>query len=204
VGEPGPDATGLNLPAAEEKPRDENEQESKPAVENRWWVDTGTATHKPSTAKPAAPVEEGTGRPVRVVGERLFRAGRGFDQDRARARLTGSNLNWIREANPPEDGWAYLAPTESRSRDDMVARVKSAVRLPSGARAVLIDSGTSLRVVATGTPVGERMVELTIGGESSFDAWVGEDWVCERVYRNRDRALREASGLLARYLGPPR
>jgi hypothetical protein len=137
-----------------------------------------------------------------MAGERLFRVGRDFDQDRARARLTDSNLNWIKEANPPEGGWVQVNATENRSRDDLVARVKQAVRLPSGARAVLIDSGSSLRVVATGTPVGAKIVELTLGAESSFDAWSGDDWVCEQVYRGRDRALREASRLFARYLAP--
>jgi hypothetical protein len=139
---------------------------------------------------------------VRIVGERLFRVGRDFDQDRARARLTDSNLNWIKEANPPENGWAQVNATEGKSRDDLIARVKQSIRLPRGARAVLIDSGSSLRVVATGSPVGEKIVELTLGADSSFDAWSGGDWVCEHVYRGRDRALRDASRLLARYLAP--
>jgi hypothetical protein len=182
-------------PAAAAPPPDES---SPPAVENRWWVDSGTPKRR--TGPAAAPREASDGRPVRLAGERLFRAGRDFDQDRARTRLTDSNLNWIKEANPPEDGWAYVALTEGRARDELIARVKHSVRLPRGARAVLLDSGTSLRVVATGTPVGEQIAELTLGNESSFDAWAGGEWVCERVYRGRDRALREASGLLARYL----
>jgi hypothetical protein len=174
--------------------------EPRPAVENRWWVDSGTGKGKPPAYASPAEAEGAGGRPVRLAGERLFRAGRDFDQDRARSRLTDSNLNWIKEANPPEDGWAYVAATEGRSRADLIARVKQTVRLPRGVRAVLIDSGSSIRVVATGKPVGERLVELTIGADSAFDAWLEGDWVCERAYRGRDRALRDASRLFARYL----
>lgn len=191
---PAPDS--LDAVASTPAGGTEEEAGSKPAVENRWWVDSTTGKGKASRPE-AAPKESGEDQ--RIVG-RLFRVGRDFDQDRARARLTDSNLNWIKEANPPPDGWAYLAPTEERSRADLIARVKQAIRLPKGARAVLVDSGTSLRAVLTGTPVGERIVEITLGSESSFDAWIKGDWVFERVYRGRDRVLREASGLVARYL----
>ena len=43
-----------------------------------------------------------------LVG-RLFGVGRDFDQDRAKVRLTDANLHILREANPAEDTWAYLA-----------------------------------------------------------------------------------------------
>ncbi|HZR80233.1 MAG TPA: hypothetical protein VFD92_03970 [Candidatus Binatia bacterium] len=184
--------------AADAAPEGGAEAPPRPAVENRWWVDSGTAK-RPS---PAAPAGDGGNRPTRLAGERLFRAGRDFDQDRARARLTQSNLGWIREANPPENGWVYLSVTEGRSRDELVARVKHSVRLPRGARGVIVDSGTSLRAVVTGAPVGERIVEITLANDSSFDAWIGGEWVFERVYRGRDRALREASALVSRYLVP--
>lgn len=188
-----PDAsTGASEPAAEDggAPSDA----PKPAVENRWWVDSSTAKRARSGEPAAAPA------PGRIVGERLFRVGRDYDQDRARSHLSDSNLGWLREGNPPEDGWAYLSLTDNRSRDDFLTRVKQAIRLPRGARGVLVDSGSSLRVITTGSPVGERICELSLAGDSSFDAWVKGEWVCERVFRGRDRALREAPGLVARYL----
>ena len=165
----------------------------KPAVENRWWVDSSTAKRARTGEPAAAPA------PGRIV-ERLFRVGQDYDQDRARAHLSDSNLGWLREGNPPEDGWAYLSVTDNRSRDDFLARVKQAIRLPRGARGVLVDSGSTLRVITTGSPVGERICELSLASDSSFDAWVGGEWVCERVFRGRDRALREAPALVTRYL----
>jgi hypothetical protein len=166
-------------------------------VENRWWVDANTGASR----RGPSPVAERATAPI--VGERLFGVGRGFDQDRARARLTGSNLNLLREGNPPEDGWAYLAMTEQRSNGDLLERVKRAMRLPRGCRGVLVDSGTSLRVIVTGQPFGDRVVEITLGGESSLDVWTRGEWTAERVFRSRERALREAPHLLARHLRSP-
>jgi hypothetical protein len=185
-------------PAREgEPPPAEERAADAPTVENRWWVDSGTAV-----ARRRSGPADAESRPRPIVGERLFRVGRDFDQDRARARLSESHLDLLREGNPPESGWAYLAMTNERSRDDFLARVKQLVRLPRGARAVIVDSGVSLRIIATGKTIGERFVEITLGGESSFDAWVNGEWVHERVFRSRERALREASGVLQRFLDP--
>ena len=46
----------------------------------------------------------------------------------------------------------------------------------------------------------DRVVELTLGGDSSLDVWSRGEWVTERVFRSKERALREAPHLLSRYL----
>jgi hypothetical protein len=166
----------------------------QPTVENRWWVDGNTSAKRRG---PTPPSERET---PPIVGERLFGVGRGFDQDRAKVRLTEANLTLLREGNPPENGWAYLPLTEQRSSNDFLERVQRTMRLPRGSRGVLVDSGASLRVIVTGQPFGERVVEITLGGDSSLDAWSRGEWTVERVFRSRERALREAPHLLARYL----
>jgi hypothetical protein len=165
-----------------------------PAVENRWWVDSGS--HRERRSAPAR--REVEGEPI--VGQVFFAVGKDFDQDRARANLTDSNLNLIREANPAEGTWAYLPMTPDRTSPELLEKVQRALRLPKWARGVLVDSGTSLRAIASGTPVGERVVELSLGASSCLDAWVGGEWVREKAFRNRDRALREGGRLLVRYL----
>jgi len=176
----------------------------KSPIDNRWWVDMGSARRKSPARPPTADGEPGVGRPgpAWVAGERLFREGESFDADRARAHLSGSNLDWLREANPPEGGWVVLKLTDDRPRDEVVERVKQAIRLPRGARGVLLDSGPTLRAIVTGSPVGERICEICLGTDCSFDAFVGGEWVHEQAFRGRDRALREASELLARWLSP--
>jgi hypothetical protein len=92
--------------------------------------------------------------------------------------------------------------TEQRSSKEHVERVKRSLRLPRGGRGVLVDSGTSLRAIVTGRPFGERVVEFTLGGDSSLDVWSRGEWIAEKVFRSRERALREAPHLIARYLRP--
>jgi hypothetical protein len=162
----------------------------RPTVENRWWVDQG------KDAK-GQPIE----RPPAQFGGRFFATGAGFEQDRARIRLTDSNLKWLEEAAPPPDGWAVvrMLPGE-RVPDARVERAKSALRLPPGGRGVLIDSGTSLRAILTGAPSGERLIEIRLGDDSSFDAWVHGEWVREVAFRDFDDALRRAPALVREYL----
>ena len=171
-------------------------EEEKPTVENRWWVDSGA---KKAQRHPAAREREEPENPP-IVGDRFFAVGRGFDQDRAQKELTDSNLNLIRQANPQPGSWAYLSLIEDSSSPKRIAKVKRMLRLPKWARGVLVDAGTSIRAIATGDPVGERVIELSIGSQSSFDAWADGEWVREKVFRSRERALREGSGLMMRHL----
>jgi hypothetical protein len=61
-----------------------------------------------------------------------------------------------------------------------------------------------LRAIATGTPVGERLIELRLGDDCSFDAWVRSEWVREAFFRNFDDALRRAPSLIREYLATDR
>jgi hypothetical protein len=185
----GPDARDGSRPPADPT-------SPQPQVENRWWVDANTS------AKRRSPTPPGERETPPIVG-RLFGVGRDFDQDRAKVHLTDANLHLLREGNPPEDGWAYLPMTEQRSGKDHLERVKRSLRLPRGARGVLVDSGNSLRAIVTGQPFGERVVELTLGGDSSLDVWSHGEWVAEKVFKSRERALREAPHLIARHLRAP-
>jgi hypothetical protein len=162
----------------------------RPTVENRWWVDQG----KDALGQPVP-------RPPAQFGGRFFRTGDGFEQERARIRLTDSNLKWLEEANPPANAWVvvHVLPNE-RYPPARIEKVKAAFRLPRGGRGVLIDSGTSVRAILTGEPLGERLVELRLGEESSFDAWVQGEWVREALFRNLDEALRRAPALVREYL----
>jgi hypothetical protein len=162
----------------------------RPTVENRWWVDQG---------------KDGAGRPIErppaQFGARFFRTGDGFEQERARTRLTDSNLKWLEEASPPPDGWAVIRvlPSE-RMPEGKVERARKTLPLPPGGRGVLVDSGTSLRAILTGNPSGERLIEIRLGDESSFDAWVQGEWVREVLFRDLDDAFRRLPALVREYL----
>lgn len=172
----------------DEKPEAETEAEAN--VENRWWVDTA-GLRTPAIPKPTA-----------TIGHQFFRAGDGFEQEPARDRLTDNNLKILVEAQPPEGGWAYvcLAPTQHPRRDQDY--IRRSISIPPYARAVFVDSGKSVRVLVTGSPIGERILEITLGYAPSFDCWIRHEWVEERVFRSPREAIRNAGRMIRRYLAP--
>ncbi len=159
-------------------------------VVDRWWVDQG------KDAK-GAPLE----RPPAQFGGRFFRTGAGFEQDRAQRRLTDSNLKWFDEARAEPGRWAWLRILEhDRFPEAKLERVKAALPIPPGGRGVLVDSGNAVRAIMTGAPVGERLVEVRLGDDNSFDAWVHGEWVREALFRSFDDGLRRAPALVREYL----
>src|SRR4051794_33051074 len=108
-----------------------------PAVANRWWVDTDKA------AEPAKPRND---RPP--IGSRFFDIGYEFDQERAKQRLTDTNLKFLDEARPQPNEWRLLRMVPNEAVPDThIAHIKRQVPLPPGARGVIVDSGRSVRFV---------------------------------------------------------
>jgi len=174
------------------KPK-EDKPDSDAVLHTRWWVDEGKPRER---MVPPAAVEA-------TVVSSFFRAATGYNQEVARASLTDINLRLLEEGNPPSDGWSYLPMTEDRFPQKTLVKIKGAVPLPPGARALAVDSGVSLRVILTGQPSGERLIELRFGEESSFDAWVDGEWVGEALIGQLQEALRAAPAFVAKYLGSP-
>jgi hypothetical protein len=165
-----------------------------PTVSNRWWVDTDKST-EPTIAPPNGP------RPP--IGSRFFDIGYEFDQEHAKRRLTDLNLKLLDEGRPAANEWRLLrmVPNESVPTGH-IERLRRRVPLPPGARGVIVDSGRSVRFIITGDPVGERVLEFTLGEESSFDCWIRGDWVREELFQDLEDALRQARPFVGRYLGP--
>jgi hypothetical protein len=159
----------------------------RPSLENRWWVDQ----------KDGQPVE----RPPAQFGNGFFRSGIGYQQDRAQRRLTDLNLKWFDEAKPEPGGWAVLHLLEKeRFPAQRLDKIRNALPVPRDGRGILVDSGDSVRAIITGDPIGERLVEVRLGDESSFDAWVHGEWVREALFRSFDEGLRRSPALVREYL----
>lgn len=157
-------------------------------LENRWWVDQQRDAQGHPVDRPRVPL-------------RFFRTGIGFDQDRAQRRLTDLNLKWFGETEPTPGGWALIRTLEhQRVPEPRVNKVKAALPVPRDGCGILVDSGEALRAIITGTPIGDRLVEVRIGSDSSFDAWVHGEWVREVLFRNAEDALRRAPRLVREYL----
>jgi hypothetical protein len=162
-----------------------------PAVKDRWWVDTGDKKRERAVAAPRPP-----------VGSRLYRSGVGFDQDKAKSRLTDNNLKLLREANPEGGKWAYLLLADKPHREQNRDRIVEQVTLPPYAHGVVVDCGRTLRLLVTGTPMGDRLLDLTLSEPPSFDAWIEGDWVRERVFRDQRSALSGFRRYIAEFLSP--
>ncbi len=168
-----------------------NTREREKAInENRWWVDTTEEKVGPQRPKP-----------VTKVGERLFAAGRGFDQETAHSQLTDFNLKLLEEAAVLQGGWSYIATSQARSRKGEVAKVKRQLPLPPTVRGLIVDCGHSLRLLITGKPIGNCILEFRLGREPCFDCWLDGEWIDEKVFRNSDEALRRARLYIKRYFG---
>ncbi len=162
----------------------------EPTVVNRWWVDLG-GVEKGAVKRPAGP-----------VGSRFYEAAHDFEQEVARERLTDNNLKIVLTADPPDGDWVYVRLAETTYPQRELARIKKLIALPKYARGVIVDCGRSIRILLTGTPPGERLLELTLGEAPSFDCWVHQEWVEERVFPDADKALRALHRLMRTYLSP--
>jgi hypothetical protein len=162
----------------------------RPAVENRWWVDQQRDDRGGLIPRPPA-----------TFGGRFFRTGQGYEQDRAQRRLTDLNLKWFGEAEGPLGGWALLRLFDrDRFPQKKIERVKVAFSVPPQGRGVLVDSGNALRAIISSDAACTRLVEVRLGEDSTFDAWVQGEWVREVSFRGFEDALRRAPALVREYL----
>lgn len=163
-------------------------------LENRWWIDTD------KDGKP-------TPRPPAQFGNAFFRTGADYDQNRAQRRLTDLNLKWFAEAPAPDErGWSMMRmfPDDQPFSPRKLEKTLQAVKVPAGGHGVLIDSGVSLRAIISNNTQHERLIELRLGRDSSFDAWIRGEWVREVIFRHFDDALRRAPRLVHQYLSTRR
>ncbi len=176
---------------ARKAPDGKNAADTSPT--NRWWIDQGKSRERAPRRQPNE----------NLAGASFFRVGIGYDQETARSRLTDLNLKLLAEGDPPRDGWGYLQMTEERFPQRRFEQIQRAVPLAPGVRALAVDSGVSIRVILTGDPPGERLLELRFGDESSFDAWVRGEWMEEALFRRFPEALRAAHDFVTNYFHGP-
>ena len=158
-------------------------------LESRWWVDRDKSRGKPKIQEKQT-----------LAGASFFRAVEGYNQEQALDHLTDLNLKLLAQGAAPPGGWGYVSLVEEKYPARELEKVKRALPLPPFARAVIVDSGLSVRVIVTGTPVGERILEFNFVQEASFDCWVRGEWVREELFSSPQELLRKAARLLDEYL----
>ncbi len=169
----------------------EENKDAKPTVENRWWAELGNPKERPVAKRDEA-----------FAGDRFFKIAEGYDQDRARDSLTDQNHRLLVLADPPEGSWAYMPLLAERFPERELERIKQKLDLPAYARGVVVDCGRTIRLLVTGTPINERVLELALVEPPSFDCWVKGEWVREELYDNAGRALSQFRQHIRDYLAP--
>jgi hypothetical protein len=157
-------------------------------------------THSPRTSDLPSDDMPLSEEPREPAGATFFRSVENYDQEKALESLSDLNVKLIKQANPTPGEWAYLTLTEEHCPPKEAERIKRAITLPADVYAVIVDSGFSLRVILTGTPMYERMLEFNFIAEASFDCWIQEEWMREEVYEDKYELLRYAPKLLQKYL----
>jgi hypothetical protein len=99
--------------------------------------------------------------------------------------------------------WGYYSLEIGKYPQEKLAKIKSGLPLPPGARGIIVDAGYSIRVIITGEPIGERYVDINFTDAPSLDYWVRGQLVEERVYANVGEALKRIRAGLLRYFTPP-
>jgi hypothetical protein len=160
--------------------------------ETKWWIDRGPVKEREKTAAPAKGIVE------RWAIDLL----KGYNQDLAAKNLVDINSKILSSLSVPAGEWGYYSLDVGTYPPDKLARIKSGLPLPPGARAIIIDAGYSLRILITGEPVGERYLDINFTDAPSLDYWVNGQLVREELFANIGEALRRIKTDLPGYLKP--
>lgn len=169
------------------KPARENRR--TPAREQAWWVEEHKGGDRAKPTEQRAP-----------AGMAFFRTVEDYDQTQAEKNLTDLNPQLLAAADPAPGAWGYVALLDTKSPQREVERIKRALPLPPAARGVIVDSGLSLRAVVADTQDLGILMEFNFMEEASFDCWIRNEWVSERVFAGKRELLRRAARLLKQYL----
>ena len=160
--------------------------------ETKWWVDRGPLKER---EKPSAPVKG-------IIEQWAYELLKNYNQDIAAKNLVDINAKILGSLNIRPEEWAYYSLDVGSYPPEKLARLKSGLPLPRGARGIVIDAGYSVRMVITGEPVGERYVDINFTDAPSLDYWVHGQLIEERVFANVGEALRRIKPDLPGYLKP--
>ncbi len=168
------------------------EQKTTPLEEVKWWIDRGPVKEREKEVRPARG----------IIEKWVYDILKNYDQEDAVRNVVDINHRILKQIPVESKGWGYLSLGIGTYPAKALARIKGSLQLPPGARGLIVDAGYSVRVLITGDPVGERIVDINFTPLPSLDYWVRGELVEERLFSNVDDALKKARSALAGYLKP--
>jgi hypothetical protein len=123
-----------------------------------------------------------------------------YSQDRAVKNVVDINQQLLKEFPNVPGEWRYLSLGVGTYPPAKLGKIKGALKLPGYTRALIIDAGYSVRVLVTGEPVGDKLVDINFTDNPSLDYWMKNELVEEKLFSNFEEALRKIRGSLHGYL----
>ena len=158
--------------------------------EVKWWIDTGTKRQPDGSER----------EPIGVIERWAFELLKDYRQERALQNIVDINGQVLREFDTNEDRWVYLSLGVGEFPAKRLDHIKDSLRIPRYARALAIDAGYSIRVLLTGDPPGEKVLDINFTDAPSLDYWINRELIEEQMFRSVDDALKRLRNSVHRYL----
>jgi len=169
------------------------DEKTAPFEETKWWIDRGPVKEREKPA--AAPIKS-------IIEKWAYELLKGYNQDQAAKNLVDINSRMLKELSVATGEWGYFSLEVGTYPAEKLAKVKSGLPLPPGARGLIVDAGYSVRIVITAEPPGERYVDINFIDAPSLDYWVKSQLIEERVFSNIGEALKRIRLDLPSYVIP--
>ncbi len=183
-----PDKPELEPPAAETA--NAGGDRGSAVQEVKWWIDTGIKRHS----------ETGERAPKGVIERWAFELLKDYRQERALQNIVDINGQALRELGANEERWVYLSLGVGEFPRKRLDYIKDSLRMPRYARALAIDAGYSVRVLVTGNPLGEKVLDINFIEAPSLDYWINGELIEEQMFRSVEEALKRLRRSIHRYL----
>lgn len=158
--------------------------------EVKWWIDTGIKQRP----------EGGERAPIGVIERWAFELLKDYRQERALQNIVDINGQVLRELANSDDRWVYVSLGVGEFPQKHLNHIRDSLRIPRYARALAIDAGYSVRVLVTGNPPGEKVLDINFTEAPSLDYWTNGELIEEQLFRSIDDALKRLRNSVHRYL----
>ena len=170
------------------------DEKNPPAEEPKWWIDRGPVKERDK--------DSALGRGI--IEKWTYELLKDYSQERAVRNVVDLNPKFLKEITVGPGEWQYLSLGVGNYPADRLVKIKGALKLGSGARGLIIDAGYSVRVMITGEPIGERLIDINFIEGPSVDFWVRNELIEEKLFRSGEATLRYLQTALPNFLNPPK
>ena len=171
------------------------DEKTPPVEEVKWWIDRGPVKER----------EKQTGLGRGIIEKWTYELLKDYRQEQAVKNVVDINPRTLKDLAQAPLGWNYVSLSVGTYPPERLEKIKKALPLLPFARALLIDAGYSVRLLITGEPVGERMLDINFTEAPSLDFFINNELIEEKLFPNLEVTLRSLQNTLARYLvGPKR